>query len=185
MSGRSLLTECYLALDTAARYHLHQIFTHSATRAWLEVKRHFYILTAILPFLTIGTRKDSVIFIATRPWAARTGVRNPVKASNFYPPKRSGRLWGQLSLLFIGYRSSFWGVKKPRREVNHTRLSSAEVKNDWRYASFLLIYIRGEERGNISFLSLFIPLHALGVTLATPVIWPATWHNRSWAVLRK
>ena len=136
-------------------------------------------------FLTIGTSRDSVIFIATRPWAARTGVRNPVRARNFYPPKRSDRLWGQLSLLFIGYRCSFWGAKKPRREVNHTRLSSAEVKNDWSYASFLLIYVRGVERDNITFLSLFIPLQALGVTLATPVIWPATWHNMSWAVLRK
>jgi len=179
MSGRHLLTECYIALDTVARCQLHQIFTHSTTRAWLEVKRHFYVLTALLHFLTIGTSRDSVIFITTRPWSARTGVRNPVRARNCYPPKRSDRLWGQLSLLFIGYRGSFWGAKKQRREVNHARLSSAEVKNDWSYASFLLIYVRGAERDNITFLSLFIPLQALGVTLATPVIWPATWHNMS------
>ena len=184
MSGRSLYTECCLALNTAARCQLHQIFTHSTTRAWLEVKRHFYVLTAVLPFLTIGTSRDSVIFIATRPWVARTGVRNPVRARNLYSPKRSDRLWGQLSLLFIGYRGSFWGAKKPRREVNHTPLSIAEVRNDWSYTSFILIYVHGVERDNVTFLRLFISLQALGFTLTTPFIWPATWHNMSWVVLR-
>jgi len=85
------------------------------------------------------------------PWGARTVVRNPVRARNFYPPKHSHRLWGQLSLLFTGYLSSFWGAKKLRREVNHTPVSSAEVKNDWSYTFFLLIYVRGVERDNVTF----------------------------------
>lgn len=156
MSNRSLL--CCLA----ARCQLHQIFTHSATRAWLQLKRHFYVLTSVLPFLTTDTSRDSVIFTATGPWAARTGVRNPVRARNFYPSKRSDRLWGQLSLLFIGNRGSFWGAKKPRREGDHTRLSSAEVENDWSYTSLLLIYVRGVEKDNITFFIFVYPLAGVG-----------------------
>jgi hypothetical protein len=113
------------------------------------LKRHFYILTAVLPFLIIGTSRDSVIFIATRPWAERNDFRNPIKARNLYPPKRSDRLWGPFSLLFVGYRGSFWGAKKPRHEVNNTSLSGAEVKDEGSYTSFLLIYVRGVKRDNI------------------------------------
>jgi hypothetical protein len=45
------------------------------------------------------------------------------------------RLWGPPSLLYNGYRGSFPGVKRPRREADHSPPTSAEVKKIWIYIS--------------------------------------------------
>jgi hypothetical protein len=41
---------------------------------------------------------------------------------------RPHRPWGPLNLVYSGYRTSFWGVKRPARGVNHPTPCSAEVK---------------------------------------------------------
>ena len=41
---------------------------------------------------------------------------------------RPDQPWGPPGLVYIGYRVSFPGVKRPGRGVNHPRPSSAEVK---------------------------------------------------------
>ena len=48
----------------------------------------------------------------------------------FSSPKRTDRLWGPHSLLFQGYRVSFPGIKRPGRDVDHSRRPSAVVKKE-------------------------------------------------------
>jgi hypothetical protein len=64
--------------------------------------------------------RSSLIDIATTLRAGRSGARIPVRDKGFLSsPKRPDRLWHPPSLLFNGYRVSFQGVKRPRREVDH------------------------------------------------------------------
>jgi hypothetical protein len=35
-------------------------------------------------------------------------------------------------------RLFFWGLNRPKREIDHSHLSSAEVKNTWSYTSPIL-----------------------------------------------
>jgi len=46
---------------------------------------------------------------------------------------------------------SFPGVKQLGREVNHSFLSNAEVKNEWSYTSSPTVCLHGVERENFSF----------------------------------
>jgi hypothetical protein len=48
-------------------------------------------------------------------------------------PHRHGG--GAPSLLFIGYRSSFPGQKRPGHEVDHSISPSADIKNGWNCTS--------------------------------------------------
>jgi len=48
-----------------------------------------------------------------------------------------------LCFLFNGYQVSFQGVKRPGLEFAHSPPHSAEVKNEWSYASVPLICLRG------------------------------------------
>jgi len=41
---------------------------------------------------------------------------------------RPNRKWGPTSLLYIGYRVSFPGVKRPECDADHPTASSADVK---------------------------------------------------------
>lgn len=43
--------------------------------------------------------------------------------------KRPDQFRGPLCLLLNGYRGSFEGTKQPGRELNHSHISSAEIKN--------------------------------------------------------
>jgi hypothetical protein len=43
--------------------------------------------------------------------------------------------------------ASFPGVRKPKREVNHSPPSTAEVRNEWNNTSTPLIYPNGMDRG--------------------------------------
>jgi hypothetical protein len=63
-----------------------------------------------------------------------------------FSPERPDRLWGPLSLLFSGYRGSLSRVKRPWREVDHSRPSSAEVRNEWSCTSTLPICLHGVDR---------------------------------------
>ena len=50
-------------------------------------------------------------------------------------PKRPERRWGPLSPRLVCIVGCLPGIKRRRREVGHQSLSSAEVKNEWSYAS--------------------------------------------------
>jgi len=63
------------------------------------------------------------------------GLDYPGFESQQKAPKGSNRPWGPLSLLYSEYRSSYLGVKRPRREVGHSFSSSVEVKNEWSYTT--------------------------------------------------
>jgi len=52
---------------------------------------------------------------------------------------------GALSLLFEGYSGAFPGVKRPRRDVDPSPLSKAEVKKKWNYTSTPHISLHGVE----------------------------------------
>jgi len=53
----------------------------------------------------------------------------------FSSPKRPDCLWGSPVFLSHGYRLSVSGVKRPVLGVDHSALSSTEVKNDTNYTS--------------------------------------------------
>ena len=55
------------------------------------------------------------------------------------------------SLLFIGYWGSYLEVKLPVHEAGHTPPPTAEVKNEWSYATTHRIWMHGVERGNLPF----------------------------------
>jgi len=61
-----------------------------------------------------------------------------------------GRLWGPPIPLFIGYQGSFPGVKRPRRQVNHSPPSIAEVKNEWRHTFTSPVSLRGMDVENFT-----------------------------------
>ena len=46
--------------------------------------------------------------------------------------------------------TSFSGVKRPGREADHSPPSSAEVKNEWSYASILPVCLRGLYRDDFT-----------------------------------
>jgi hypothetical protein len=48
----------------------------------------------------------------------------------FSSQKRGGRHWNPSSLLLMGTGSPFPGVKRPRREADHSSSSSVQVKNE-------------------------------------------------------
>ena len=60
-------------------------------------------------------------------------------SSPYYPDW----LWGLPSLLFGGYQGSFPGVKQLGCDFNHVPTFSAEVKNEWSYASTPPVCLRG------------------------------------------
>jgi hypothetical protein len=61
---------------------------------------------------------------------------NPVREKNFFSSRKClDFLIVPTNLLFSGYRDSFPEVKRPGYEVNHSVAASAEVKDDWKYAS--------------------------------------------------
>jgi hypothetical protein len=70
----------------------------------------------------------------------------------FFPPslKRKDRLQGLPSHLLNGYRRSFPGVKRPRRNVHHSPPTSAEVKNAWSCTSTPPVYLHGVDRENFT-----------------------------------
>ena len=54
---------------------------------------------------------------------------------NFLFPNRPYQLWGQRILVFNVSRGYFARVQRPECNNDHSRLSSAEVKNEWSSSS--------------------------------------------------
>ena len=68
----------------------------------------------------------------TRLRAGRSEVRISAKCKRFFPPpKRPDQLGVASSLLLNWYQVCFLGMKWPGLEFNHSRPSSAKVKNKW------------------------------------------------------
>jgi hypothetical protein len=63
----------------------------------------------------------------------------------------SGGFWCILSFLLNGYRGSLPLVEQPRREVNHSPLPPAEIKNEWNFNSTSSIRLHGVDRYNFTF----------------------------------
>jgi hypothetical protein len=88
----------------------------------------------------------------TRLRAGRCGVRISAKCKRFSsPPKRPDRRWVASSLLSNWYQVCFPGIKRPGREVNHSRPSSAKVKNKGRSTSSFLLCLYDVDRENFTF----------------------------------
>jgi hypothetical protein len=65
-------------------------------------------------------------------------VRAPVRERIFSSPRRLNVFWGPPSLLSRGYTGLFApGVMTPRRETDHSPLTTAEVEKTWIYISTL------------------------------------------------
>jgi len=64
----------------------------------------------------------------------RFEVRIP-KQANISSPRPSGPALGPTKPPIQWIPAFFPGVKRPKRFVDHCSLSSAEVKNEWRYTS--------------------------------------------------
>jgi len=73
---------------------------------------------------------DNLICIVSILQSGRTEVRMPGKARDLFSfPKCPDRFWDLTSHLFIEYQHSFLDIMQKEHEVNHSPLSSAEVKN--------------------------------------------------------
>jgi hypothetical protein len=80
--------------------------------------------------------------------AGKSGVRIWLAATRFVPsPKCPDRKLGPHSLIFNGYRGSFFPpLNGLVREVVHSPPLSAEVKNEWSYTFTPSIWLRGVDR---------------------------------------
>ena len=87
--------------------------------------------------------------------SGRSGLYHGKDKWFFSSPNRPDWLRGPPDLLFSGYRGYVLGVKLPGRGVEHSRPSSAEVKNDYsNCTSALSVCLRAVDRGSFTFLPL-------------------------------
>lgn len=80
------------------------------------------------------------------------------------------------NLPFVGYRCSFPGIKRRVRDVDHSTLSSAEVKNGWSHTFIPALRLCGVNRDSFAFCRFFtlyirklIQSHNNQLTLTTHV----------------
>jgi len=73
--------------------------------------------------------------IAIRLRVGHYVVQVPAGERDLSSPKRPERRWGPLTPRLVCIVGCFPGINRRRREVGHQSLSSAEVKNEWRYTS--------------------------------------------------
>jgi hypothetical protein len=81
--------------------------------------------------------------------AGRPEVRTPERF--FFSKNRPNQLWNPHSLPFNGYRGLFTEAKRTWHEVDHSSISSAEVKNKWACVSAPPTYLHGVGRTNFTF----------------------------------
>jgi hypothetical protein len=80
---------------------------------------------------------ESVVGMTTGYGLNDQGVGVPVPVGlRIFSSRCPDRLWSPTNLLSNGYRVLFSpGVKRPRRESDHSPITSAEVKKMWVYTS--------------------------------------------------
>jgi len=69
---------------------------------------------------------------------------------------RPNRLWEPPSLQFSGYWGSSLEVNLPVHEAGYSPLPSAEVKNEWIYATAPPVCMHGVKRGNLPFFNIHL-----------------------------
>jgi hypothetical protein len=79
--------------------------------------------------------EDSLVSVVTRLLAGQSGVESQQGQELFFSQNPPDWLLGSSSLLISGPKCLCLGVKQPEHEVGHSLLSSAKVKNKWRYTS--------------------------------------------------
>jgi len=100
-----------------------------------------------------GNWRDDVVDIETRLRAGLSRVRNEAaKVVLFSKSSVPGLGHTQPPVKWVP--GSFPGAE---RVVDRSRLSNAEVKNEWSYASALPVHLRGVGRGKFNFLACFLP----------------------------
>ena len=88
-----------------------------------------------------------VVGVVSRLLAGRFAVRIPTGTGDFFSsPYLSDQLCGPYSSLLNGDWGSFLGVKQPERDVEHSFLSSSDVKSDWGYPSSSPVWRHGVDR---------------------------------------
>ena len=97
-------------------------------------------------YIVIG---DSVVSIATRIYAGRSVGRIPAGATRL---SLFQNILTGCGALFSGCRGSSPGVKRLVRDIGHSTVSSAEVKNRWRYMSAPLICLHEVDWDKFTFL---------------------------------
>lgn len=70
-------------------------------------------------------------------------IRFPADERYFLPFKRSDPLWGPPG-------QSVFGRERPEREIDHSPLSTAEIKNEWRVTSTPAVCLRDVDRINFA-----------------------------------
>ena len=83
-------------------------------------------------------------------WKVRGYNSGTIKRSYFLY-NRPDRIWGPISFLFSRYQNSFPRTEQSRREVDYSPPSSAEIKNEWSYASIPPIRLHGVNRDHFIF----------------------------------
>jgi hypothetical protein len=95
--------------------------------------------------------QGSAVGTATTLRAGWSGLRILVEGSFFSSPNHPQQLQVPHSLQFNGCQGSFSGVKRPKREVNHSPRSNAKIKNEWSNTSTPPICFHGTDRDDFTF----------------------------------
>jgi hypothetical protein len=92
------------------------------------------------------------VSIVTVLQAGRSFVRIPAGERGFYLLQNIQTGSGAYTAFCSAVTGSFSpGVKRPRREVNHSPPYSVQVKNEWSYTFDLPIRLHGVDRDNSAF----------------------------------
>jgi hypothetical protein len=104
-------------------------YTYISCRAWRKRRSNLNICTTCIR-AEIRSRDSAVgIAIGYGLDDRGFGVRVTVGSRIFSSPRRPDRLWGPPHPMCTG--DSFPGVKRSRREADHSLLASAKVKKMW------------------------------------------------------
>ena len=79
--------------------------------------------------------RDNVVGIRARIWAGLSGIRLDMLKRFFSSLNRPDHFLDPPSYLFNSYRGTFSTVRRPGCDVDHSRPSSADIKNEWSYTS--------------------------------------------------
>lgn len=101
-------------------------------------------------------------------WPVWSRIQIPVEVRilSLLQNRRDGLWGGPSSLLFNGHIASFRGVRRPKREVNHSPPPTAEVMNEWNNTSTPLICPNIMDRDVINIITMIIQEMNHGVELA-------------------